>query len=196
MSEQLLKRSFIRRDEDACPIGDAELVRRAREDCLTFAEIYRRYRDRVYGYLRLRTPTDEEAADLTQDVFFKALDALPRYRERGLPFAAWLMRIARNLAIDSARQRRPVVDLDLVPEAALVTEDSDPEAGLIELERLEKLRGCIADLDKDKRDLLALRFVAGLSTREIGLVIGKSEEATKKRIGRTLRRLRNQLSEE
>ncbi|MDQ2741914.1 MAG: sigma-70 family RNA polymerase sigma factor, partial [Chloroflexota bacterium] len=83
--------------------GEAALVRIVQTDPDAFGELCVRYSGRLYSYLRARTQSDEDAADLTQQVFVKAFNALPRYRERGLPFGAWLFRIARNLLIDVQR---------------------------------------------------------------------------------------------
>lgn len=71
-----------------------------------FAMLYHRYFERIHAYLRSRTGDAEDAADLTQQVFLQALDALPRYRHGRVPFAAWLFRIAHNVAIDHHRRRR------------------------------------------------------------------------------------------
>jgi RNA polymerase sigma-70 factor (ECF subfamily) len=174
--------------------ADSQLVQQAKEDMLAFADLYRRHHGRVFSYLRLRSRSDDEAADLTHQVFLKALDGLPRYQERGIPFIAWLLRIARNTATDAARKRHGN-DCDLIPEVHC-DEDANPESAVLERERLEGLRDVIATLAQDKRDLLALRFTGGLSAREIGLVVGKSEEATKKQISRTLNFLREQCHED
>ena len=91
------------------PAGDDEepaLVDAARSDPAAFVELHARYEACVWRYLRARTATEEDAADLTQQTFLQALDGLPRYRERGLSFAAWLFRIARNVATDHHRRRR------------------------------------------------------------------------------------------
>lgn len=173
-------------------VDDAAVVRAAQRDPAAFAPLYVRYHPRVYRYLRLRTATGEEAADLTQQVFLQALDALPGYRERGLPFAAWLFRIARNVATDAHRRRRPALDWDLLPERLHATSDDDPEAALLGRERVERLRGKLATLDSDKRELLGLRFAAGLSSREIAPVVGKSEAAVKKQLTRIIQQLREQ----
>lgn len=173
-------------------VDDAAVVRAAQRDPAAFAPLYVRYHPRVYRYLRLRTATGEEAADLTQQVFLQALDALPGYRERGLPFAAWLFRIARNVATDAHRRRRPALDWDLLPEQLHGTSDDDPEAALLGRERVERLRNQLATLDSDKRELLGLRFAAGLSSREIAPVVGKSEAAVKKQLTRIIQQLREQ----
>jgi RNA polymerase sigma-70 factor, ECF subfamily len=173
---------------------DSQLVQRAKEDTLAFAELYRRHHGRVFTYLRLRSGSGDEAADLTHQVFLKALDGLPRYQERGVPFIAWLLRIARNSAVDAARKRHSK-DCDLIPEVHY-DEDANPEVAVLEHERLERLRAVIATLAEEKRELLALRFTGGLSAREIALVIGKSEEATKKQISLTLNFLKERCHED
>ena len=102
----------VPRGSDGGPLSDeVALVRAAREEPSAFGTLYDRYLGRIYAYLRARSSNDEEAADLTQQVFLQALDALPRYREGRVPFAAWLFRIARNAAIDSHRRRRTSVRL-------------------------------------------------------------------------------------
>jgi RNA polymerase sigma-70 factor (ECF subfamily) len=170
-------------------MDDAVVVRAAQRDPAAFAPLYSRYHPRVYRYLRLRTASDDEAADLTQQCFVQALAALPGYRERGLPFPAWLFRIARNVAIDTHRKRRVTVDWDLLPEALHGT-DEGPETTVLRHERVARLRDLLGDLDAEKREMLGLRFAAGLSSREIASVVGKSEAAVKKQITRTIQHLR------
>ncbi len=91
----------------AMPDPDDALIAAALERRELFGELYDRYMPRVYRYLVTRTASPEEAADLTQAVFMKALDALPKYRTGQAPFAAWIFRIARNAATDAHRRRRP-----------------------------------------------------------------------------------------
>jgi RNA polymerase sigma-70 factor, ECF subfamily len=179
------------REGDGDPLSDeVALVRAARQEPSAFAALYDRYLGRIYAYLRARTSNDEEAADLTQQVFLQALDALPRYREGRVPFAAWLFRIARNVAIDAHRRRRTSVAWDLVPEALQPVAAHDLEAGVLRREDIAQLRALLGALDSDTRELLALRFAAGLTFAEIAAVIGKSEAATKKRLARTLQSLK------
>src|SRR5215471_21598589 len=103
--------------EDEHHVLDAALVRAAQADPTAFAPLYQRHRDRIYRYLRTRTSSAEDAADLTQQVFLQALDALPHYRIQQTPFAAWITRIARNLAANDRRQRKTTVLWDSLPEA-------------------------------------------------------------------------------
>ena len=99
-------------------LGDEQAwIQAAREDRAAFAPLYFRYRTQVYAYIRTRTTDAGDAEDLTQQVFLRALDALPRYSERGLPFVAWLFRIARNTLTDHYRRQRSTVTWDLLPES-------------------------------------------------------------------------------
>ncbi|HEX5503533.1 MAG TPA: sigma-70 family RNA polymerase sigma factor [Thermomicrobiales bacterium] len=174
---------------------EAALVRAARAEPAAFGALYQRYLPRVYGYLRARAASDDDAADLTQQVFLRALEALPAYRERGLPFAAWLFRIARNAATDAHRRRRATVPWDALPAALQPAASDDPEAGALRREALGQLGAALAALDPDKRELLALRFAARLTAREIAAVVGKSEGATKKQLARTLHALKEHYRE-
>ncbi len=170
---------------------EVALVRAAQAEPTAFAPLYQRYRHRVYAYLRARTRDEEDAADLTQQVFVQALDALPRYRERGATFAAWLFRIAHNTVVNFYRHHRPV-PLDLVPEALHPLTEQDLEARALRQDDLARLRTLVDALDAAKREMLALRFAGGLTAAEIAVVIGKSEAATKKQLSRTLQTLKEQ----
>ena len=170
--------------------GEAAAVLAAQADPSQFDTLYERYRQRIYAYLRSRTADEEDAADLTQQAFVQALDALPRYRPQHTTFGAWLFRIARNVAIDFHRRKRPSVTWDLVPEALQPTANPDPAAGLIQQESHARLRALFVSLNAESRELLTLRFAGQLTAPEIGAVIGASEAATRKRLARLLQSMK------
>lgn len=172
------------------------LVRAAQVEPAAFAEVYRRYLARVYRYLRTRTDSEEDAADLTQQVFLQALIALPKYRERGIPFAAWLFRIARNVATDAHRRRKDTLDWHLVAGTRQSPREQEPEAIVLQREALNRLHELLDGVDPAKRELIALRFAAGLTAYEIAAVIGKSEAAVHKQLARTLHALKEQYKEQ
>ena len=170
--------------------GDTGLVDAARRDPAAFGELYQTYLARIYGYMRTRAPTDEDAADLAEQVFLQAFRSLPKYRERGLPFAAWLFRIARNVATDANRGRHATVPWEQLPEAAHPADERDPEAIALRRERIESARALVAGLSPERRELVSLRFVAGLTLHEIGAVIGKSESTVHHQLAVTLQQLK------
>jgi RNA polymerase sigma-70 factor (ECF subfamily) len=166
---------------------DEELALAARTDPAAFGVLYERHRLAVYRYLRTRTRTEDDAAELTAVTFERAMQAIHRYRPTGGGVVAWLLRIARNAAVDAGR-RRSAVPLD--PELTVLDPRADPEADAIERERLATLAVALDRLPPVQRDALALRYGADLSAREIGEVIGRSEPATQKLISRALATLR------
>lgn len=175
--------------------AEALLIEQAQTDPAAFAELYRRFLDRIYLYLRTRVACDEDAADLTQQVFLQAFDALPAYRQRGLPFAAWLFQIARNALTDSYRRRRRTISWEAVPEDAQPFLALDLEANILRQESVAQLRKLLAQLDPAKRELLALRFGARLSTPQIAAIVGRSQAAVKKDLTRTLQKLKEHYHE-
>jgi RNA polymerase sigma-70 factor, ECF subfamily len=181
------------RNSPAVADEEAALVLAAQEDRLAFGPLYERYAHRVYAYLRARTDSADDAADLTQQVFLRALDALPRYRRTKAPFAAWLFRIARNLAINFQKRHRPTVAWDSVPEALQPATTDDMTRRVEHAERLSRLFG---QLDPEIREMVVLRFGAQLTHSEIGTVLGKSEAATKMRLNRALRTLKEHYDDE
>ena len=178
-------------DEGSGDAGDeATLVEAARLDPLRFDALHARYAGRVYRYVRVRVGSAEDAADLTQQVFLQALHALPRYRERGLPFAAWLFRIARNVVADAHRRKVTDVSWDEVPDGLHPPDGADTEAEAIRREEVARLRDLLAGLDAERRELVLLRFLAGLKVREIARVTDTSESTVKRHLADTLRTLK------
>lgn len=177
-------------------MDEAALIHAAQADPAAFDALYQRYLLRVYRYMRARTGNDEDAADLTQHVFLQTLRALPNYQQRGMPFAAWLFRIAHNTVTDAYRRKRSAISWETLPEGLQLPTEYGPEAMTLQLERLTHLQQLLMQLDPFKRELLALRFAAGLSAPEIALVVGKSHAAVKKQITRTLQTLKEHYHEE
>jgi RNA polymerase sigma-70 factor (ECF subfamily) len=173
--------------------SDDALVAAARTDPDRFTALYERYLPQIYRYLRTHSATDEEAADLTQVVFMRAWQALPGFRPGKAPIAAWLLRIARNAAIDAHRRNRPALSWDGLPEALQpAVDDLPPELGGEQAARLARLRLLVRELDPARRELLALRFAAGLTSAQIGVAVGKSEAAVKKQLTRIIASLKEQ----
>lgn len=182
-------------DRDQAP-DDAELMQAACVNPADFAALYERYRDRVYWYLRTRTASPDDAADLLQQVFLQALDRIDQYKPKQGPFVAWLFGIARHAASNHNQRRRPTVPWDLVPEILRPISDDDPESQTLRNESLARLADVFATLDRDKRELLVLRYIVGLSFAEIGPIVGKSEAATRQQVSRLLRALKEHYRED
>lgn len=172
------------------PDREGALVEAARSDPNAFAELYTLYQAPIFRYLRARTENEDEAMDLMQQTFLRAFECLPTYRDRGLPFSAWLFRIARNIAIDWYRRARPLSSWDHAPDSLLRATEEGPEAAAISEESLGRLQQAAAELTTDQRELLALRFGSELTMREIGQVVGRSEDAVRKKLVRILADLR------
>lgn len=168
---------------------DAALVVAAQRQRAAFAPLYHRYRDRIYWYVRTRTPDADDAADLTQQIFVRVLDGLAQFRPERGSFAAWLFTIARNTLANDRRRHRPTVTWDLVPESLHAASARGPEAEALRREDLARLAALIQAIGAGTRELLVLRFMAGLTVGEIAAVIGKGEAATRKQLARTLQRL-------
>lgn len=178
--------------EEDFPLDERALIDRARVDSAAFAQLYRRYVDRVFRYLRTYTENDDDAADLTQHVFLRALEALPGYRNEGAPFGGWLFRIARNAATDAFRRRRRVLPWDHVPPELHPLSASDPEAASLQREALNQVRVLVSQLDPEKQELVALRFAGRLSSREIASLVGRSPAAVQKELVRIMWSLKEQ----
>ena len=154
-----------------------------------FESLYDEYRDRVYWYLLRRTGSVEDAADLTQEVFLKAFRIRDQYRVDRGSVASWLLTISRSLANTFGSSSRPTVDWAVLPEATMGFHPG-PDADPIQVDEFDRLRTCLRQLEPRGQELILLRFESGLTVSEISTVIGKTTEATKKQLQRTLKRLR------
>jgi RNA polymerase sigma-70 factor, ECF subfamily len=130
--------------------------------------LYVRFADNIYGYVRSIVHDDYEAEDVTQHVFTKLMAVLPKYEEREVPFAAWILRVARNVAVDHMRKRR-AIPCDEVRELSSRHDHGDAQQVSL------TLREALAELPDDQRDVVLLRHVVGLSPGEIAGHMGKSE---------------------
>jgi RNA polymerase sigma factor (sigma-70 family) len=160
-----------------------------------FEGAYLRFRDPLFHYVRRFAVDDDEAADLTARTFERALVKLSSHRGERHDLGAWLFRIARSQGIDATRRRRPLRTLELIKaEQHPFSEQGEPELELLRHEASRELAEHVHQLPPLQRECLALRYGAGLSAREIGVVVGKSEAATQKMISRALDRLRETYS--
>ncbi len=131
--------------------------------------LYVRYASDVLSYVRSLVKDHHEAEDITQNVFVKLTSAIRKYEPRDVPFAAWILRVARNAALDHMRARR-----SLPCEEVRVP---DHDHGRIGQERRGDLRQALAQLPQDQREVLILRHIAGLSPVEIARALGKTESS-------------------
>ncbi|HEY7463924.1 MAG TPA: RNA polymerase sigma factor [Candidatus Limnocylindria bacterium] len=179
------------------PVGDPDRadVRAAQADRAAFAVLYRRYADRVYGYAFYQLGDHHDAEDATERTFLAAMRALPAFREQGSTFRAWLFRIAHN-TIANAHRTRSRRSADPLPEGwDRPAPDPDP-AGVVALaDELRDVRHAIGAMPDDRRQVILLRFVDGLSTAEIAQVLDRSPGAVRVLLHRSLRDLARRLAE-
>ena len=169
------------------------LARAVEGDSEAFGLLYERYVSRIYNYIYYRTGNIYDAEDLTERVFFRALRHIGNYNHRGLPFSAWLYRIAHNLVANWYRDnsRRKEIPLD---DGLLVSRSSShPEYELLQTEEEERLLLAIRGLPSDRQQLLILKFVDHLSNAEIGQIMRRTEGAVKSLYHRTLITIRDEL---
>lgn len=145
----------------------AQAVARAKEgDQEAHRFLYLFYSNNIYGYVRSIVRDDHEAEDLTQLLFAKLMTSIGKYDDRGVPFLAWLLRMARNLTIDHMRSHR------CMPSETVF--DKDQISG-VDLDQPETVRTALSTLPDDQREVVFLRHVVGLSPTEIADRMGRSE---------------------
>jgi len=150
-------RRFVARAVARAKQGDQEALR----------FLYVRYADNVYGYVASLLRDDHEAEDVTQHVFAKLLTNLHKYEPREVPFSAWILRVARNVAVDHMRQRR-AIPCEEVREGGEYEHDDDSL-------RAASLNEALSTLPAEQREVLVLRHLVGLSPGEIATRMGKTE---------------------
>jgi RNA polymerase sigma-70 factor, ECF subfamily len=175
---------------DPAWLEEAALAQRAASDRYYFATLYDRYFPRVYNYMRFRCSDPQAADDLTSLVFEKALREIAHYQAERAPFAVWLFTIARNALTDHLRagRRHPWLSLDLLRGQS--NPDHSTEEALIEAETRDNLMRALARLSERERDLIALKFQAGLNNRQIAEMTRLSESNVGVTVFRAIQRLR------
>jgi RNA polymerase sigma-70 factor, ECF subfamily len=174
---------------------DAAAVRAAQRDRRAFEVLYRRYLDRIYAYTFYALGDHHDAEDATERTFTGAMRGIGGYRDTGAGFRAWLFRIAHNTVANAhrARGRRRA---DRLPEGwDRPAPNADPAALVARTEEGRRVLRAIRALPEDRRQVILLRFVDGLTAAEIGAVLDRSPGAVRVLLHRSLRELAVQLSD-
>ncbi len=173
-----------------------DIVKQAQAgDRSAFAELYEMYYDRIYRYISFKCGNQIEAEDLSGEVFVKMIESIHTFRFRGFPFTSWLYRIAHNVVVDNFRRkgRRPTVPLDTARNAA-----SDAHSDLERLAEISlTIREVVTAMDNLtdlQREVITLRFAAGLTIAETAEAVGRKENAVKALQHAGIRKLRDALT--
>ncbi|RKQ92024.1 RNA polymerase sigma-70 factor (ECF subfamily) [Solirubrobacter pauli] len=170
---------------EALVAAATERARDGEDDALRL--IYLLYADNVFGYVLAIVRDEHDAEDITSEVFARLPRALTHYRAGATPFAAWLLRVARNAALDHLRAQRSVPLAEVHATGAV----AESQAG----ERLEALKAALAALPEDQRHVMLLRLVAGHTPAEVAEQLGRSVDAVHALQHRARRRLREELTQ-
>jgi RNA polymerase sigma-70 factor (ECF subfamily) len=154
-----------RNDRDPAIVEAVTSAQTGDEEALRF--LYLRYKDNIYGYVLSILRDEDEAQDVTQHVFLKLISVIHRYEPRSVPFTAWIIRVARNVALDHQRQRR-AIPCEEVFESSRPTDDA-------EIDRRRGLESALSTLPDDQRNVVVLRHLVGLTPGEIADRMGRSE---------------------
>ena len=172
------------------------LARASQGDRDSFGQLYERYVERIFNYVYYRTGNVHEAEDITARVFQRAMNHIKNYTDRGVPFSAWLYRIAHNLVANWHRDRGRKQEIPLDDLPVLPNKGDHPESNLVRSQEQEALLKMIRRLPPERQNLLILKFVENMSNAEIGEIMGRSEGAVKSLYHRTLLSLRDQLEDQ
>jgi RNA polymerase sigma-70 factor, ECF subfamily len=148
--------------------------------------LYICYSDNVYGYVHSIVRDDREAEDLTQQVFMKLITVIVKYQDCGVPFSGWLLRLARNVALDHLRRRRPTPTEEVL--------GADSHDGDDARERARDLHAALTSLPDEQRRVMIMRHIVGLSPPEIAARMGRSESSIHGLQHRGRRALQQELS--
>ena len=157
---------------------EAALVKRAvAGDADAFGELYLLHLDAIYRYAYYRVGDAKDAEDITEQVFLKAGEALPGYKQLGNPFTSWLYRIAHNVIVDHHRRQKPTVPMPLPEKAGWESKQPTSLEQVIEAEEAAALSSAIARLSEEQQQVITLRFIEGLNHAEVARIMDKSEGA-------------------
>jgi RNA polymerase sigma-70 factor (ECF subfamily) len=163
-------------------------------DAEAFGKLYDMHVDRVYRHVYYRVGNEQDAEDLTQQVFLKAWQAIHKYKKTASPFIAWLMTISHNLVVDFYRTRkdRAYLEAEVLADGSA----SNPEAAAQASLEQQRLRRAILQLGSDEQQVVILRFIEGFDFAEIASLMNKKEGNVRVILHRALVKLRNILEKE
>lgn len=174
-------------------LTDQEVVANASQgDQEAFGVLYERYVGRIYNYIYYRTGNQYDAEDITSRVFYRAMRHIANYQDRGLPFSAWLYRIAHNLVANWHRDNSRKKEIPLEDSFSVRYVGDHPETALLKNEEQENLLRLIRRLPPERQQLIMLKFIEHLPNAEIGQIMGRTEGAIKSLYHRTLLSLRDE----
>ncbi len=148
-----------------------------RDNEVILASLYEEYYDKIARYVYVHIGDRTEAEDIAGEVFLKALESLKSYQERGIPMQSWLFRIAHNMVVDHLRKaaKRKTVPIDTVQ----IEGGTDPMTVTERNIELERVAGAMEQITKEQREVLRLRFFGGLTSKEAGSILNKSDGAVR-----------------
>jgi len=149
---------------------EARLIEAAKRDRKAFGALYDRYFDQIYSYCYYHSGRREEAEDLASETFQRALEGLDNFEWRGIPYSAWLYKVASNL-MSKRRRRPPWIEL---PDPIAGSGENDPERLWLRREQGDELHKAVQKLPLDQREAVLLKFEGRLKNKEIGVIMGRS----------------------
>jgi RNA polymerase sigma-70 factor (ECF subfamily) len=171
------------------------LLRASQGDLDAFGVLYEKYVERIFNYVYYRTGNVHDAEDLSARVFYRALHHIHTYTDRGVPFSAWLYRIAHNLVANWHRDRSRHQEIPLSDAPTIHYKGEPPEVAVMQTQERNALLRLIRQLPSERQHLLILKFLEHMSNAEIGETMGRSEGAVKSLYHRTLLALRIEMME-
>ena len=174
--------------------SDAELIKEAQAgEVDAYGELYKRYIDIIFRYLRCRVPDEHTAEDLTETVFLRAFEKLDGYKDRGHPFSTYLYRVARNQLVDFYRGQKDEGELDQA--ADVESAEMGPEAQLEWGDRRRELLEALGQLPSDYQEIIRLRILLELPTTTVAQWMERSEGATRVLLHRALKSLKGTVED-
>ncbi|HKZ54807.1 MAG TPA: sigma-70 family RNA polymerase sigma factor [Anaerolineales bacterium] len=176
-------------------LDDPQLIRRTQDgDSEAFGELYTRYLDPIYRYVRARVAAVTDAEDLTETVFLRTFKAIGRYEDRQWPFSAYLYRVARNLLIDHYRKQDPwesIETAEVDPGGIRAADDR-----VLRDENMLALEQTLEQLPSDYQEVIRLRVLLSMPTPEVAQWLGRSEGAVRVLLCRALKSLREKMGDD
>ncbi len=160
--------------------NDMELVALAQTgDIEAVGELYDRHRERIFRYIRVHTNNTQVAQDLTGELFYRMINALPSFEPRGVPFSAWLYRIARNLIINEGRKESKQITVSLDHAETIHQNGTNPVVVVEQQLQMEQVLQGLEKIDENQREVVVLRFIVGLSLQETAVTLERTVGAVK-----------------